>query len=68
MQNRLFLKSANKRYIYINEINTIPGFTGGSMFPLLWEHQGLNLRQIIERIVDLGYERDYIRNNRKTTI
>lgn len=62
-----FLKEQTKD-IYINEINTIPGFTGGSMFPLLWEHQGLNLRQIIERIVDLGYERDYIRNNRKTTI
>ena len=62
-----FLKAQTKE-MYINEINTIPGFTGGSMFPLLWEHQGLNLRQIIERIVDLGYERDYIRNNRKTTI
>lgn len=54
--------------IYINEINTIPGFTNQSMFPLLWQHEGMNMRQIIERIIDLGYERDHIRNNRKTTI
>jgi len=50
--------------IYINEINTIPGFTEGSMFPLLWQNQGLEYRQIIERIIDLGYERYYAKNNR----
>lgn len=50
--------------IYINEINTIPGFTSISMFPLLWKDAGLEYGQIIERIIDLGYERHYIKNNR----
>lgn len=62
-----FMEKSTGR-IYINEINTIPGFTEGSMFPLLWRHQGLTPREIIERIIDLGYERYYSENNRKTTI
>ena len=43
--------------IYLNEINTIPGFTQFSMFPLLWEASGLPYSQTIERIIELGYER-----------
>ena len=43
--------------IYLNEINTIPGFTQFSMFPLLWEATGLAYRETIERIIQLGYER-----------
>ena len=43
--------------IYINEINTIPGFTAYSMFPLLWESSGSPYSATIERIVELGYER-----------
>ena len=43
--------------IYLNEINTIPGFTQFSMFPLLWEASGVPFRETIERIIQLGYER-----------
>ena len=43
--------------IYLNEINTIPGFTQFSMFPLLWEATGLSYTETIERIIQLGYER-----------
>lgn len=43
--------------IYVNEINTIPGFTSFSMFPLLWEASGSPYSQTIERIIELGYER-----------
>ncbi len=43
--------------IYLNEINTIPGFTAFSMFPLLWENMGIPYTQQIERIIELGYER-----------
>ena len=43
--------------IYLNEINTIPGFTQFSMFPLLWEASGVPYRETIERIIKLGYER-----------
>lgn len=50
--------------IYINEINTIPGFTAFSMFPLLWENMGLSYEETIERIIQLGYERYYSDHNR----
>jgi D-alanine-D-alanine ligase len=42
---------------YINEVNTMPGFTPFSMFPLLWKHSGLDYPQLIERLVDLAKER-----------
>jgi D-alanine-D-alanine ligase len=48
-------KTTNK--IYINEINTIPGFTKFSMFPLLWGAKGVGYAELIERIIELGYER-----------
>jgi len=43
--------------IYINEINTIPGFTKFSMFPLLWAEAGVPYPELIERIIQLGFER-----------
>ncbi len=43
--------------IYINEINTIPGFTKFSMFPLLWAEAGVSYSQLIEKIIAFGYER-----------
>ncbi|MCI8608399.1 MAG: D-alanine--D-alanine ligase [Firmicutes bacterium] len=54
--------------IYINEINTIPGFTKYSMFPLLWREAGLEYDKLLERIIELGYERYYDKNNRDTSI
>lgn len=50
--------------IYLNEINTIPGFTKFSMFPLLWEEAGVKYKDTIERIIELGYERYNAKNNR----
>jgi D-alanine-D-alanine ligase len=43
--------------IYVNEMNTIPGFTQYSMFPRLWATAGLAYPDLIERIIELGYER-----------
>ncbi|MBR1990586.1 MAG: D-alanine--D-alanine ligase A, partial [Firmicutes bacterium] len=48
--------------IYLNEINTIPGFTKFSMFPLLWEEAGVKYGETIERIIELGYERYNAKN------
>ncbi|WP_077210581.1 D-alanine--D-alanine ligase [Bacillus dakarensis] len=42
---------------YINEVNTMPGFTPVSMFPLLWKHSGVDYPDLIERLVNLGMER-----------
>ena len=50
--------------IYISEINTIPGFTKYSMFPLLWQEAGMTYPGLLERIVELGYERYNSKNNR----
>jgi D-alanine-D-alanine ligase len=43
--------------LYINEINTIPGFTRISMYPKLWEASGLSYPQLLDRLVDLALER-----------
>ena len=43
--------------LYLNELNTLPGCTSVSMFPLLWNHSGLTFTQLVDRIVELGYER-----------
>ena len=43
--------------IYLNEINTIPGFTPISMYPRLWEASGLPYPRLIDRLIDLALER-----------
>ncbi len=40
--------------IYLNELNTMPGFTQWSMYPLLWENMGLSYSGLIEKLVDLA--------------
>ncbi|EIM06407.1 D-alanine--D-alanine ligase B [Planococcus antarcticus DSM 14505] len=50
-----FVTEAND--ILINEVNTLPGFTPYSMFPLLWEHTGLPYPELIERLIALAIER-----------
>ncbi|HEL0624012.1 TPA: D-alanine--D-alanine ligase [Streptococcus equi subsp. zooepidemicus] len=42
--------------IYLNELNTMPGFTQWSMYPLLWEHMGLSYAELIEELVRLAQE------------
>ena len=49
--------------VYINEINTIPGFTSISMFPKMWEHAGLPFAQLVERLIELALERHAIRQS-----
>jgi D-alanine-D-alanine ligase len=51
-----FFETATGR-LYINEINTIPGFTSISMFPKMWEHSGLAYPQLIDRLIELALER-----------
>lgn len=42
--------------LYLNELNTMPGFTQWSMYPLLWENMGLAYSDLIETLVELGQE------------
>jgi D-alanine-D-alanine ligase len=52
-----FLLSRETGRLYVNEINTIPGFTTISMFPKLWEATGLSYRAVLDRLVELALER-----------
>ena len=44
-------------HIYVNEVNTLPGFTPISMYPLLWEATGVPLAELVDRLVALALER-----------
>jgi D-alanine-D-alanine ligase len=52
-----FLMDPRSRKIYLNEINTMPGFTSISMYPKLWAASGLPYPRLIERLIQLGLER-----------
>lgn len=50
-----FLTSKNE--LFLNELNTMPGFTQFSMYPLLWENMGLKYGDLIEELIQLGLNR-----------
>ena len=58
-----FMMDTKTGNIWLNEINTIPGFTKYSMFPLLCKEAGIEYDKLLERIIELGYERYYAKNN-----
>jgi D-alanine-D-alanine ligase len=51
-----FFVDANES-IFVNEINTLPGFTKISMYPKLWEISGISYRELIDRLVQLAIAR-----------
>jgi D-alanine-D-alanine ligase len=57
-----FLMESATGQIYINEINTIPGFTSISMFPKMWEHAGVSYGDLVDRLIGLAMERAQVRN------
>ena len=59
-----FLMDPKNGKIYLNEINTMPGFTSISMYPKLWAATGLSYPELIDRLIELGLERhDEKKNN-----
>ncbi len=52
-----FLLENSSGKLYINEINTIPGFTSISMYPRMWEHSGVGFAELIERLMELALDR-----------
>ena len=52
-----FLMDPKTRKLYLNEINTMPGFTAISMYPKLWAASGLAYSDLIDRLIQLGVER-----------
>jgi len=53
--------------VFINELNTIPGFTGISMFPMLWKASGVPNRELVEKLVEFALERKAQRDATKRT-
>ena len=62
-----FLLSRDDGRVYVNEINTIPGFTTISMFPKLWEATGLGYAAVLDRLVELALERHAAKQALRTT-
>ncbi len=56
-----------KRRIYLNEVNTLPGFTSISMYPKLWEATGLEYSDLITRLIELALERHQERSRTSFT-
>ena len=52
-----FLLDKNTGAIFVNEINTMPGFTPISMYPKLWAANGLSYSQLIDRLIELALDR-----------
>ena len=59
-----FLERGTSR-LFVNEINTIPGFTNISMYPKLWEATEIKYSRLIEKLIELGLERWRARSSRR---
>ena len=50
-----FFLEKGSNNIYLNEINTIPGFTANSMFPLLWKSSGLEIDELVAKLIEYSF-------------
>jgi len=62
-----FLLDRDSGKLWMNEINTIPGFTSISMYPKLWEATGIAYPQLIDRLIKLALERHAEKSRTRTT-
>jgi D-alanine-D-alanine ligase len=62
-----FLMEGASGPIFINEINTIPGFTSISMYPKMWEAAGIPYAELIDRLIELALERQAAKNATRYT-
>ena len=56
------MEPGGKRRLYVNEVNTLPGFTRISMYPKLWEATGIPYKDLITRLIELAIERQQEKN------
>ncbi len=52
-----FLLERKSMTLFLNEVNTLPGFTSISMYPMLWEASGLKTTDLVQRLIELALER-----------
>ncbi|HYK87858.1 MAG TPA: D-alanine--D-alanine ligase A, partial [Acidobacteriota bacterium] len=57
----------NTEKIWLNEVNTMPGFTPISMYPKLWAAKGVPFEDLVRRLVRLGLDRYRERNERRVS-
>jgi D-alanine-D-alanine ligase len=62
-----FLLDRDNGQVYINELNTIPGFTKISMYPKLWEATGVSYSTLLDKLVSLALERHGVKSALKTS-
>ena len=62
-----FFVERETNHIYLNELNTIPGFTKISMYPKLWEASGLPYARLVDQLMELAMERKIQRDHTKHT-
>jgi D-alanine-D-alanine ligase len=63
-----FLLDGNSGDLYLNEVNTIPGFTAISMYPKMWEASGLPYPALLDRLIALALERHEEKQRLRTSI
>ena len=61
-----FLMDGTNGQLFLNEINTIPGFTTISMYPKLWQASGLNYSSLLDRLIELAFDRHASKQSLKT--
>ena len=57
-----FLLDPNNENLYLNEVNTLPGFTTISQYPKLWEATGLAYSELLDRLIELALARHHQKN------
>ncbi|MGH9804675.1 MAG: D-alanine--D-alanine ligase family protein [Candidatus Acidiferrales bacterium] len=63
-----FLLQRRSGKIFVNEVNTIPGFTAISMYPKLWEASGLGYPALLDRLIELALARHREKSRRRTSV
>jgi len=54
--------------LYLNELNTIPGFTANSMYPKMWQASGLSYPALLDRLITLALERHEKKQQLRTSV
>jgi D-alanine-D-alanine ligase len=63
-----FLLGRDDGRLYVNEVNTLPGFTTISMYSKLWEASGLSYPALIDRLIELALERHSAKQQLRTSL
>lgn len=63
----LFLEKATGKF-YLNEVNTIPGFTDVSQYPMLWDASGIPAVKLLDKLIDLAIQRKTMRSALKRSV